>query len=110
MMSILEIKTLKQDVKNFTHNNNNKVIMKLHYIALAAGMTFFSACTQNQKKEKPTTDNVSSRELANKMDSLNYAFGVDVGNSLKSSGMEGINPQLIQEGIAEVLDSNASEL
>ncbi len=83
--------------------------MKLHYIALAAGITLFSACDQNQKGQSSTDTTTNVKELKTRMDSLNYAFGVDVGNSLKSSGMEGINPQLIQQGIAEVLDSTISE-
>jgi FKBP-type peptidyl-prolyl cis-trans isomerase FklB len=80
--------------------------MKLHYIALAAGMTFFSACNQKQKDNTSTT---GPKELKTKMDSLNYAFGIDIGNSLKSNGMEGVNPQLIQQGITEVLDTTVAE-
>lgn len=83
--------------------------MKLHYItALAAGMTLFSSCDDKASKveSKSTT---TSHKLETRMDSINYAFGIDIGNSLKTNEVEGVNPDLIKQGIAEVLDTTVSE-
>lgn len=79
--------------------------MKLHYItALAVGMALFAACDN-----KPKEDAKTPSKLMNRMDSVNYAFGVDIGNSLKANEVEGINPELIKKGIADVLDSAIAE-
>lgn len=83
--------------------------MKLHYItALAAGMALFSSCGDKASKVE-STSTPTSNKLETRMDSVNYAFGVDIGNSLKTSKIEGVNPDFIKKGIAEVLDTTISE-
>ena len=52
--------------------------MKLIYMTAAvAAMTLFASCDKKEEKKAKT--------LATYMDSVNYAFGIDIGNSLKEN-------------------------
>jgi FKBP-type peptidyl-prolyl cis-trans isomerase len=68
--------------------------MKLKAIFLTAalaGLTFTS-CNSNS---------ISARSSA--VDSVSYAFGINIGESLRKLQIEGLNPDIIARGIADML-------
>lgn len=62
-----------------------------------------SACNQMQTSTSSSSDVTLSSEL----DSVSYAIGIDIGNNLKKSGFDEINPNAIAKGFADVYDSAA---
>ena len=60
-----------------------------------------SSCTQMQQSSTSSTDVA----LVSQLDSVSYAIGIDIGNNLKKSGFETINPNAIAKGFADVYDS-----
>ena len=62
--------------------------------AALAGLTF-SSCNSNS---------ISARSSA--VDSVSYAFGINIGESLKNTKIEGLNPDIIARGIADMMNND----
>jgi len=71
----------------------------LHFIAIFTIIAFVSCNTETQKK-----DTVLSTEI----DTLSYALGVNIGNSIKADPIDGLNEQLLTNGIEDVLIDSAT--
>ncbi len=64
--------------------------------AAFAGLTFMS-CTSNGLSAKSSG-----------VDSVSYAFGINIGESLNKSKIEGLNPDIIAKGIADVIEKGGA--
>jgi len=71
----------------------------LHFIAIFTIIAFVSCNTETQKKDTV---------LSNEIDSLSYALGVNIGNSIKADPIEGLDAELLTNGIQDVLIDSAS--
>ncbi|MCP4521072.1 MAG: FKBP-type peptidyl-prolyl cis-trans isomerase [Cytophagales bacterium] len=73
-------------------------------LALLAALTLV-AC-QSPKETK--VDKTKAPVLATKLDSINYAVGIDIGNNLKVNGvkLQEVNTELIQLGIEQITDTS----
>jgi len=73
--------------------------MKLKAVILTAALAglAFGSCNSNS---------ISARSSA--VDSVSYAFGVNIGESLSKLKIEGLNPDIIARGIADMLSKNGA--
>ena len=71
----------------------------LHFIAIFTIIAFVSCNTETKKK-----DTVLSTE----MDTLSYALGINIGNSIKADPIDGLNAELLTNGIEDVLIDSAT--
>jgi FKBP-type peptidyl-prolyl cis-trans isomerase len=71
--------------------------MKLKATILTAAFAglVFSSCNSN---------GISARSSA--IDSVSYAFGINIGESLKRTKIEGLNPDIVAGGIADMLSKD----
>lgn len=83
---------------------------KLFLVALASA-AFFNATAQTKPKSKTTpvkAKTTASKPMAKpvalktKLDSASYAFGLAMGNNLKSSGLEAINYDVLSRALKDV--------
>lgn len=51
---------------------------------------------------------VHAQELKNRMDSISYALGMDVGRNLERSGIQ-LNPQMIYQGLLAVMNNETGK-
>ncbi|MDR6733319.1 FKBP-type peptidyl-prolyl cis-trans isomerase [Sphingobacterium sp. 2149] len=89
----------------------------MKYIALALlSLTTVTGFAQQKKKnttvKKKVVNSKSSvtNQLRTKADSVSYAFGADIGNSLKSIEIDYLKSDVIAKAIADVLKGNTSLL
>ena len=59
---------------------------------------FITACSQGQKGKV---------SLANEIDSVSYAIGVDIGSNFQRNKLEDVNVDALSMGMRDALDSNA---
>jgi FKBP-type peptidyl-prolyl cis-trans isomerase FkpA/FKBP-type peptidyl-prolyl cis-trans isomerase FklB len=89
----------------------------MKYIALALlSLTTVTGFAQ-QKKTKTTakkkvvaTKSSATNQLKTKADSVSYAFGADIGNSLKSIEIDYLKSDVIAKAISDVLKGEKSLL
>jgi FKBP-type peptidyl-prolyl cis-trans isomerase len=72
--------------------------MNTRIFSASLAVVLLNACTQGQK---------GSVTLANEMDSVSYAIGVDIGGNFKRGKMEDVNVDALALGLRDGLDSNA---
>ena len=72
----------------------------LTIVLLISPAVWMISCTE---QTGTTTKEVS---LENDIDSVSYAIGVDIGNNLKKSGFEEINPNAVAKGFSDVFGDN----
>jgi FKBP-type peptidyl-prolyl cis-trans isomerase FklB len=75
-----------------------------HIVLLGAGLMVLSsnAIDQGDKKKKPKDESKKSTVvLANENDSLSYAIGISVANNIASSGIEGLNENIMGQAILD---------
>jgi FKBP-type peptidyl-prolyl cis-trans isomerase FklB len=76
-------------------------------VALAA---FASFCLSTTAQKKTAAAAPATSILKNATDSLSYAIGLQVGGSLKQSGIDKINYALYNKGMADNMGSNKTPL
>ena len=75
-----------------------------HIVLLGASLMVLSsnAMDQGDKKKKPKDDSKKSTVvLANENDSLSYAIGISVANNIASSGITGLNENIMGQAILD---------
>jgi FKBP-type peptidyl-prolyl cis-trans isomerase len=75
-----------------------------HIVLLGASLLVLSsnAMDQGDKKKKPKEDSKKSTVvLANENDSLSYAIGISVANNISSSGIVGLNENIMGQAILD---------
>ncbi|MCS4226043.1 FKBP-type peptidyl-prolyl cis-trans isomerase [Sphingobacterium sp. BIGb0165] len=89
----------------------------MKYIALAllslttvTGFAQQKKKTSSVKKKTVTTKTNSANLLVNKADSVSYAFGMDIGKSLKSTEVEYLKADVIAKAIAAILKNQKTLL
>jgi len=78
-----------------------KIIKQSAGLFILLALLGLSSCNQMQQSSTSSTDVA----LVSELDSVSYAIGIDIGNNLKKSGFEEINPNAIAKGFADVYDS-----
>lgn len=81
--------------------------MKKIVFSLFATLTLISGCAQTDSKKGKKGKDVEVA-LATELDSVSYAIGVSVANSLKSQGVDGINADAVRAAFEAV--ANEAEL
>ena len=75
-----------------------------HIVLLGASLLVLSsnAMDQGDKKKKPKDEpKKSTVVLANENDSLSYAIGISVANNISSSGIVGLNENIMGQAILD---------
>lgn len=72
-----------------------KIIKQLTGILIVLAVIALTSCDQQKTSSKEVT-------IASEIDSVSYAIGIDIGNNLKRSGFEAINPDALAKGLNEV--------
>jgi len=91
---------------------------KLFLVALASAAVFNAAAQTKPKtkttpvKAKTTTSKPVAKPIAlkTKLDSASYAFGIAMGNNLKSGGLESLNYDLLNKGLKDAFNKDAKPL
>jgi|TARA_B110000285_G_scaffold61169_1_gene70335 FKBP-type peptidyl-prolyl cis-trans isomerase FklB len=71
-------------------------ITLLKWAFVAFGGLIFVSCAEKEENKRV--------ELKTEMDSLSYAFGVDIGTNLQNNDIEGINPDALLKGMMDNQD------
>jgi FKBP-type peptidyl-prolyl cis-trans isomerase len=79
----------------------------MKYILMTAIVAGASLSTQAQKKATTVSNAPKTTVLKNDIDSLSYAIGLQVGGSLKQSGIDKINYALYNKGMADNIGGKA---
>lgn len=88
--------------------------MKKIFLVALASVAVFNATAQTKSKTAPTKGKTTTSKpavkpvaLKNKLDSASYAFGLAMGNNLKTSGLETINYELVSKALKDVFAGTA---
>ncbi len=65
------------------------------------GLAGIHGYAQTKPKAKPATPAQKAPALKTKLDSVSYAIGQDIGNSLKAQGLDNLNPTLLLKAIQD---------
>lgn len=83
--------------------------MKKIFLVALASAAVFNATAQTKPKTAPAKGKTTASKpavkpmaLKNKLDSASYAFGLAMGNNLKSSGLTTINYELVSKALKDV--------
>ena len=68
------------------------------YIQIILMISVVSSC-QNHTKQKFNFDE------ANELDSVSYSIGINVATSIKSEGLDSINPVYVSKGFQDVFEN-----
>lgn len=71
-------------------------ITLLKWAFVAFGGLIFVSCAEKEENKQV--------ELKTEMDSLSYAFGVDIGTNLQNNDIKGINPDALSKGMMDNQD------
>ncbi|MFN3918497.1 MAG: FKBP-type peptidyl-prolyl cis-trans isomerase [Flavobacteriales bacterium] len=66
-------------------------------LTLAAAISILSACNKSDK------NNTNNLPLLTNHDSASYALGLNIGQNLKGSGLQDINPSIMAQAIQDVM-------
>ncbi len=82
--------------------------MKLKFFqwAIIVAVLSFTACNKGTGQ----TAISGNADLNNELDSVSYSFGVDVGKSLKSSGVDNINMDVFITGLSQALKGDSIQI
>jgi len=88
--------------------------MKKIFLVALVSAAVFNATAQTKPKTSPAKGKTTASKpavkpvaLKTKLDSASYAFGVAMGNNLKSSGLETINYELVSKALKDVFAGTA---
>ena len=73
------------------------------YLVLAIALLSFGACNNGGG----SANFGGTPELSNELDSVSYSLGVDIAESIKRSGVEGINIQALATGLSHVMSDDS---
>ena len=72
------------------------MIRKILFVGVL-GLASLHGYTQSKPKPKPA----AAPALKTKMDSVSYAIGQDIGNTLKAQGLANLNPTILMRAIQD---------
>lgn len=74
-------------------------------LILALVSTVGAGAVQAQSKKSKNTKMTTTQTMTS-IDSVSYALGVNIGNSLKAQGMENVNVEMLSKAFTDVLKGN----